>query len=109
MDKQMRDKASEHDDLSPKSVRLKRIALAALPALLYLMVLIPNTGRIVAGTSTTPPSYSIVDRPKQIALVIWMLLIPLCCILVPVRKPIIQGLGWLLLWGLVILAFTKGT
>src|SRR5262249_4991425 len=95
-------------DSRPSQSRLKRIALAAVPALLYLLVSIPNTGRIVVDTSTKPPAHNIVDRPKHIAVLIGILVLPLACIVIPVRRPIVQAVGWLLLWTLVLLAFSKG-
>ena len=92
-----------------RRVGLVRVAVAALFALLFLAILIPNTGRIVVDTSTTPPSYHIEDRRRQIATLLAMLVVPLVCICFGARRSrILEVFGWVLLVGLFILATQKG-
>jgi len=80
-----------------------------LCALLFLAILIPNTGRIVMDTATTPPTHQIKDRPQQIAMLLAMLAVPLACIFFGARRSrSLEIFGWVLLVGLFILATQKG-
>ena len=85
-----------------------RVAGALVFSLLFLSILIPNTGRIVVDRSTTPPTYTITERPQQIAMLVAMLLVPLVCIYFGARRfPFLEFIGWALLVGLFILATQK--
>ena len=86
-----------------------RASLAASCAFLFLGILIPNTGRIVADTSTIPPTIQITDRPQQIATLVAMVVVPLACIFFGARRNrTLEVFGWVLLVGLFLLATQKG-
>jgi hypothetical protein len=86
-----------------------RASLAVLIALLFLGILIPNTGRVIVDTSTTPATFQIVGRPQQIAMLVGLLLVPFGCIFLGARRSrVVETIGWVLLVGLFILATQKG-
>ena len=96
-------------ETSKRQIGWVRASLAALVTLLFLGILIPNTGRIVVDTSTTPATYHIKDRPQQIAMLVGMLAVPFACIFFGARRSrVLEIIGWVLLVGLFILATQKG-
>ena len=84
-----------------------RVTAAALLSFLFLAMLIPNVGKIVVDRSTTPATYTITDRPQQIAMLVGLLLVPLSLIYLGAKGigfRVLEHIGWMLLSVLVILA-----
>jgi hypothetical protein len=85
-----------------------RGSLAVLLSILFLGIVLPNTGRVVLDHTTTPPTAHIVGRVRDSFILIGMVTVPLVCILLGMfRWPRIEIIGWVLLVVLVGLAFTK--
>lgn len=82
--------------------------MALLFSFLFLAVLIPHTGKIIANHSANPPTFTITDRPQEITMLICLLLVPLACIYFGVKKfRFLEFVGWLLLAGLFVIAINK--
>jgi len=93
---------------SKSRIGRRRVAGALLLSFLFLFILIPNTGRIVVDRSTTPETYTITERPQQIAMLVALLLVPLACIYFGAgRFRFVEFIGWALLVGLFIMATLK--
>ena len=84
-------------------------ALAFLLALLFLAIVLPNTGRVVADHSTTPPIMQIVGRLRYSLIAIGVVTVPLALIVIGTfRRSRLTALGWVLLGALVVMAFMNG-
>jgi hypothetical protein len=81
-------------------IRWGRVAIAALLSLIFFAVIFPNLGRVVIDHSTTPPTFILKDRLKQITLWVAILLVPLACIVFGGRRFWLELIGWVLLAGL---------
>lgn len=85
-----------------------RIAAALLLSFLFLIILIPHTGRIHMDSSTTPPTFRVVDRPQEIAKLVAMLIVPLAWIYFGARRSgLMEFAGWFLLIAFFALATSR--
>lgn len=85
-----------------------RIVAALLLSLLFLVILIPNTGRMHIDRSTSPPTFTVIDRPQEIVKLVSMLVVPLAWIYFGARRSgLMEFAGWFLLIALFVLSTSR--
>lgn len=85
-----------------------RCVSATLVAAFFLAVEMPNTGRVVRDSTTTPPTFHIVGRVSGSLLVIAMAAVPLALVFIGIfRRSQIEIPGWILLIFLIVMLFLK--
>ncbi|MHB8522255.1 MAG: hypothetical protein ACYDH9_16060 [Limisphaerales bacterium] len=85
-----------------------RCVLAAFIAVLFLAIVLPNTGRIVFDQTTTPSTLHIVGRVRQSLIMIGIAAVPVALILVGTfRRSRLEIPGWILLAVLIGMLLMK--
>ena len=85
-----------------------KCALAVLLALIFLGIIIPNTGRIVIDHTTTPPTPHVVGRLSGVLLALSFAAVSLGLVLIGTfRRSQVSVVGWILLVLLVVLSLSK--
>ena len=85
-----------------------RCALAVFLALMFLGIVLPNTGRVVFDHTTTPPTPHIVGRIRDSLIAVGMAVVPLTLVLIGTfRRSQLAIPGWILLAVLVVIATMK--
>lgn len=85
-----------------------RCALAFFLALVFLGIVLPNSGRVVIDQTTTPPTPHIVGRVRDGLLMVGIAVVPLALVIAGIfRRSQMEIPGWILLFVLVVIGFMK--
>lgn len=86
----------------------RHCVVAVFVALLFLGIVLPNTGRVVVDHTTTPPTAHIVDRVRDSLIAIGMAVVALALVIIGTFRHSQMAIpGWILLAVLVMIAMMK--